>query len=181
MARNIKILIIRGKDLTQQDLEFINYSRKIEFGSESIIDPQPDNEDWDKIYFLAKSGDKLLAFGRLHKTEVTFMDKKYSVLGIATIAVSDKGKGIGKLLVLSMKKYIQEKEETGLGFCAKFITPFYIKCGLNVIIDGQKRFSYPAPSMYPDDDAIYIPGKNKLIEIMEKYPNEVAYLSRPHW
>src|SRR5947208_2962511 len=120
-----KLLIIQGKDLTPADLETINISRKEEFGADSkTISPKPSNEDWEKIYFLLREESTLLSYARLHDVEVTFLDKTYSILGIATTVSLQKGKGYGKKLTLGVKAYVKHSGKTALGFCNKFITPF---------------------------------------------------------
>ena len=176
-----QVIILPGKDLSKNDIETINKARLEKFGSTAIINPQSDNEDWTKIYFLAKNENRLVAFGRLHDVKVIFKNEIYDIFGIATVASIEKGKGYGKMLMTAMQNYIQKKGKTGLGFCNKAITPFYEKCNLGVIVKGQKRFYHPTSPRFHNSDVIYVAGKDNLIEKMLQHPSEIAKISRPHW
>ena len=62
---NTKLIIKRGKDLSDKELQTINYWRKKEFNSKSIINPQPGDDNWDKKYLILLSNeDKIVAFAR---------------------------------------------------------------------------------------------------------------------
>ncbi|GEM_PF-6946882 len=41
-----------GKELTQPELKIINDARVKHFNSKSVIKPLPENEDWEKLYFM---------------------------------------------------------------------------------------------------------------------------------
>ena len=178
---NFKTLILPGKDLSENDLKVINDSRFKEFNSQSLIKPLRDNEDWNKIYFLLKESEQLLAFGRLHDVNVECQEKTYQILGIATIVSVIKGKGYGFELMQSMKKYILSTGKTGIGFCNKNITEFYRKCGLGILENGQDRFEYSEPARYQGGDVIFIKGADDLIDRMVSDKNITARISRPQW
>lgn len=178
---SIHVTILAGKDLSKNAVETINQARLQEFGSTNAIVLQPNNENWEKIYFLAKDANRLVAFGRLHDVDVTFRSETYSIFGIATVIALEKGKGYGKLLMEEIKDYILKSGKTGLGFCNKTITIFYEKCGFGIIKEGQKRFHHSAPPRFQDSDAVYIGGKDDLIKKLFEYPHENAQVSRPHW
>lgn len=175
-----QVITISGRGLSKTDLDVINQSRIREFGSETLINPQPDNEDWKRLHFLVKSKGKLLSYGRLIEVEVTFMGRSFKILGIGSIASIIKRKGYGKLLVLAIKEHIKKTKKTGLGFCNKDTTEFYRQCGLGIMADGKKRFE-PGSTRFPEGDAVYIPGDDQLIEKILQQPGEVAHLSRPQW
>lgn len=177
----MEISILPGKDLSPQDIETINAARLKEFGSTTKIQPTPENDDWNKVYFLAKQGTELVAFGRLHDVDVTFLGNTYHILGIATIIALQKGKGYGKYLMEAMKKYIETSGQTAVGFCGNHNTPFYRKCGFEIIVEGQNLFQNPTPSRHKNSDVLYISGKDRLIETMLEHPTEIAQISRPHW
>lgn len=176
-----RLFTVTGKDLSSRDLSLINEFRKQEFGSESLIDPAPNNDDWDKLYFLVKEGERLLAFGRLHNVEVTFENQRYDTLGIATIVALSKRQGHGSQLMAGIRGHIEESGKTGFGFCAKELSDFYRKNGFLVMPDGITRFQHPTPPRFPAGDVLYLPGKDQLIEKMIQHPSEFAQISRPHW
>jgi hypothetical protein len=65
--------IVLGKDLSQEELDIINYNRKIEFNSSSDIHPLPGSDDWEKPYVLVRNEEvKLVSFGRMHYLRITF-------------------------------------------------------------------------------------------------------------
>lgn len=176
-----KVVIVQGKNLSTNDLGIINAARQKEFGSPVAIDPKPDNEEWEKQYFLARNGEKLVAFGRLHEVDVTFENQTYPIFGIATVIALEKGGGYGKTLMIAMKEYIEERGKTGIGFCSKDVTPFYEKCGYGILVDGQQEFHHPAPPKFEGSDVLYIDGEDRLVEKMLAHPGEIAELSKPHW
>ncbi len=176
-----QLLTVAGRDLSRADLDLINEFRKKEFGSESVIDPEPSNEEWDKLYFLVKEAERLLAFGRLHDVKVTFQNQVYDTLGIATVIALVKGQGHGSQLMSGMRTHIEQAGKTGFGFCNKDTSPFYQKNGFQIMADGVSRFQHSTPARFPEGDVLYLPGTDQLMEKMIQQPNEVAYLSRPHW
>lgn len=181
MNNKLQITNVLGKELSSEDIKTINTTRLQEFGSKEAINPQPNNDDWTKVYFLEREKEYLVAFGRLHNVTITFRNADYHIFGIATVVALEKGKGYGKLLLNTMQTYIQKAGKTGIGFCNQKITPFYKKCGFGIIPDGQKRFEYSKQPRFTGSDAIYIKGEDGLVNKMLEFPNETAHLSRPHW
>jgi len=188
LEEETSVVIRLGKDLSNNELNIINDYRKKEFNSQSLINPQPDNEHWKKKFFLLK--DKkgfLLAFARLHETEVEFKDKRFPVLGIATLVAVKKGYGFGKHLMIYMKKYIQDTGITGLGYCNKKLTEYYRRIGFGIIEDGTLKTLYrDSEGKHHHDnwgggDAIYVEGKDNLIKEILANQSENIFIFRPHW
>ncbi len=181
------VSLVYGKDLVQEDLDMINKHRELEFGSPSGIKPMPGNDDWEKVYFLLKKGNELVAFGRLHSIKVEFRSASYSILGIATIVAIKKMEGYGKLLMKEIKKHIERSGKTAIGFCESAISEFYKKCDYSVLVDGVKSFIFlneqmsPTPPRPGSSDVIYIDGEDKLFEEICKYPDEKIIASRISW
>lgn len=181
MIEGAQVITIPGRDLVFSDLDVINNTRRREFGSESIINPQSDNEDWIKPYFLAKKGEQLLAFGRIHEVSIKFHDQIYEVLGTATLAAVVRGQGFGELVSLAMSSFVRSVGKTSIGFNDSNLSPFYLKNGREIMINGITRFVASVPARFPEGDANYIRGGDGLIEQMMQHPDEIAQLSRPHW
>lgn len=181
MKDTLTVSIILGKELTQDEVKIINEARLNEFGSTNKINPNPNNEDWEKKYFLVKEKQHMVAFGRLHEVEVLFDKKKYHILGIATIIALEKGRGYGILLMSEIKKYLQQLRKTGVGFCEREVSPFYEKCGYNILRKGNVRFQYDTPSPHPDDDVLYLNGEDNLMKKIIENPDLNAIISRPQW
>lgn len=182
------VLVVSGKDLSLEDLETINTHRKAEFNSSTPIVATPENENWDKPYFLLRGGKELLAFGRLHDVEVQFQGKDYPILGIATIIAIKKGEGHGKLLMTKMKEYIEATGKTAIGFCDPAMAAFYEKSGYSIIKGGVQRVTYmesgsevPVPESRAQGDVIYLPGKDDLILRIQEHPEEKLTAFRAPW
>jgi hypothetical protein len=181
MQNEVYIDKVPGRKLSQAEISLINQARLENFGSTVPVNPQPDNEDWNKLYFLAKQQNQLLAFGRLHNLNIAFQEESYPILGIATIIAITKGQGIGTRLIASIREYIQQSGLTGLGFCEKKLSSFYQNRGFSIIEDSDDKFVYPGPLRFPGGDAIYIDGKDKLMEKILKTPEHKAILPLPQW
>jgi len=175
--------IVLGEDLNQNDLEIINTQRKSAFASDNSPIHLRDIQGLHQKFFLLRDRDStLLSFGRLHSLRVLFRKREYSILGIATIVSIQKGKGYGKALVEEMKKYIQENNKTGIGFCHAGNTGFYQKCNIGFLRNGTERFAFSDKQAQSTlEDAIYYEGQDKLITQMLQYPQEKVVVSRSAW
>lgn len=183
-----KIIIKRGKDLTDNELSVINYWRKKEFNSKSVIQPQPGDDNWNKKYFiLLNDKKKIVAFARLHDVNLEFLGKEYNIIGLATLISTERGLGHGKQLTLEMKKHIEGLGKTGIGFCNKKLTKFYRKCGFGIIADGTLRFLYKddegklIKDPWGGGDVIYLKSNDGLIKEILTHPNEKVISYRQHW
>lgn len=177
--------IKEGKDLSDEEVQLINKFRKSELGSESIISVAPNNENWTKKFFLVREDNIIVAFGRLHEVDVEFIDKKYSVFGIAGIVALKKGMGYGRELIKAMISYAQKDGKDILGFCEPKVSGFYEKCGLS-IIKGNDRFLYKDldGKLHKKDeggDSMYLRGSDNLITEILENPSEPIIILRPHW
>lgn len=182
MSEALRILYLPGKDISDEDLSIINAARRVAFGLASRgIEIAPGNDEWEKLYFLAKRDEALLAFARIHDVGVTFLGKKYQILGIGTLVALPEAPGAGRQLALGVRDYIRERKQTGLAFCTPELARIYQRFGMGRIEKGQDRFFYPGPTRFASSDAVYISGKDGLIERMLERLREVAHLSRPHW
>lgn len=186
MNTTVETLIHLGKDLTQEELHVINAHRKLEFNSASDIAPNPDNENWEKIFVLIKLENDLVAFGRLHDIEVKFKSKIYDVFGIATIVAVRKGHGYGTMVMKAIEQYVIKSGKTAIGFCTPNVSDFYRKCGYGIIKDGMQRFVFidngqRAKIERPDDYALYLPGKDDFIDQLQRHPKEKMTAYRNPW
>lgn len=178
--------LVYGRDLSPTDLSTINERRKAEFGSRFMINPKPNNREWNKPYFLAREGSKLLAFGRLDRIQVEFRDATHEILGIASIVAMEKGQGYGTALMRRMKECIEASGLTAIGFCRQDVAAFYPKCGYSLLMAGQRRFAFTVdgtltPSTHPDDHVLYLEGRDKLVTQMREHPGDLVTAFRPIW
>ncbi|MBW3568590.1 GNAT family N-acetyltransferase [Candidatus Parcubacteria bacterium] len=186
VGQHVSTSLVYGKDLNPQDLGTINLNRKIEFNSEPF-QPTPDNENWDKPYFMVKDGDELLAFGRLHSVGVELQGMPSEILGVATIISIHKSEGHGRTLMEYMRQHIEETGMTAIGFCGQHNSEFYRKCGFSILPKGTHRFTFLndkgeiAKPHYPDSDVLYIDGNDHLIETLVANPTESITAYRPAW
>jgi hypothetical protein len=182
MIEGVSLIAVPGRDLHPKDVDSINEARLQVFGSNSKpISPRSNPEEARKAYFLAKKGQVLLAFGRIHEVRLGFMDQEYNILGTATLVSVVKGHGFGRMVASAMTDYVKSTGKTSVGFNEKRLSPMYKECGREILPDGVERFAAPEPPKYPDDDVNYIRGKDGLISKMLEHPDEVARLSRAHW
>jgi hypothetical protein len=181
------IQIKHGRELTDKELEIINKARFEKFGSKNVIHPMPDNEDWEKLYFIkyTDSGD-VGAFARYHNVSVEFNGKTYEILGSATLIALIPGKGYGAEVKKEMIKFAQEQGKTSIGFCNPKLSDYYASLGCGIIKDGAKRFYQKEKDgnlkqFMLGNDVLYIEGKDNLISEMLKYPDLPVVCSRYHW
>ena|SRR5258708_1896106 len=184
MIEGVAIQIVSGRHLSPEDLDVINRVRREEFGSESVVKPEPGNEDWTKPYFLARRGpQELLAFGRIHTVPVRFSGQIYEILGTATLAAVVKGHRYGRLVSEAMTDYVRATGKTSIGFNTPALSSFYVKNGREIMEHGVVRFQAPESPKYPDDDVNYVQGADGLIErmLLEENKDQVVHLPRIHW
>jgi len=187
-AMKNKLFFKKGKNLTQEELEIVNFWRKKEFNSQNLVTPRPGNDDWNKIYTLLNSpSNNILAFGRIHDVNLEFMGESYSVFGIATLIATVKGKGYGSEVLNGQLSYAEKRDKTVIGFCNKKLTEYYRKRGLLILEDGAERFLYKDDddklheNPWGGGDVIYINGKDNLMDLVIKNPEEKVISYRQHW
>lgn len=135
----------------------------------------PALEDFSKdIFFLLRDGKKIMAVGALTPVKIKYNNKDYNILGITEIISLVKKKGYGKILMKSILDYLKKKGKTGVGFCARKTSPFYIKSGLKVKKDIIKRFLYNPKNKEEEKevkdilkqgrDILYVEGKDNFMK-----------------
>lgn len=177
-----KILIKQVKKLSPKEMNFMNRQRVKEFGADAT-------KIWKKDYplnslvFFVLEKKSIVAFGLLRPVNLTYLNKRYNILGICSIISIIKKKGYGKDLIQGIIIYLKKTEKTGLGFTGK--TEFFKKAGLGTKKNFIKRFVYFNPrtgkKIYDyDGDGIYYEGKDKLITRILS-TKSIAYIPILHW
>ena len=182
------VLVKRGSELSEKEIEQINNTWRGAWPDTDLLDSERREEFASETYFLAFSEDKIVSVGRLIPVELEFMGKTYMIEGIADMVSAHKGKGYGKKVMNEMVHYLEEKGETGIGFCSSRNSPFYMKCGLEIAKDKLGDFLYKHPdgnatkSEDPeDDDIVYKDGKDHLMDKVLTHPEEKVFIHREHW
>ncbi len=174
--------LIKNKSLKNVEKEFINNSRVADWGEENRKDFEKDFEP-DTEWFFVKYNNKTLSFGCLRPITITYLGKKYEIMGICSILSLEKGKGYGRTLIEEMIKYLKKKGNTGLGFTVK--TEFFKKAGLKAEKDFIQRFVYKnlktgEEIIDNEGDGIYYNGKDNFIKKVLSNKSKV-YIDIPHW
>ena len=178
--------------MSKKELDFINKIRVDEFGRKGVIDFTK-NSRKGAIMFFVREKEKVVSIGMLLPIKINYLDKKYDILGIASIISVEKGKGYGLTLMGEIVKYIKSKRKTGLGFCGRRLLKFYERCGLK----SEKRFGIRFALKDPKTgkikfeakndigDGIYYEGKDKFISKVLRTKSVGYYwvpnLKHPHW
>lgn len=176
-------IVKSGRDLTDKELGIVNKYRKIEFNSKNSIDPQLGNEDWENNYFLVKDDqESVLAFGVIRVTEIEFRRKIYPVLEFISVVSIVKRRGYGSLVMEEMKKYSSKEGKTLIGFCISDLVPFYLKTGFETTMGSKDRFCFKKDKWsFPGEtpgEAVYVRGRDCLIDGMLQHPQEEIYVTR---
>src|SRR5690606_23615015 len=90
---------IKGKDLSQRDLNMINRYRRVRLNRTSVWDHKENNKFHDRTFFLAKDGKYLLSFGTLRTVSIYIDEKPYDIWGLQAVISVIQGKGYGKALM----------------------------------------------------------------------------------
>lgn len=183
LPKGVYVVVKPGKELTSGELETINIYRKIAFDSNVPTNPKPGNEDWEYKYFLGKDEkENILVFGILRNTQIEFIDKIYFVLEFISVVSIQKRKGYGSYLMNQIKEYAKKENKTLIGFCTDDLVPFYLKNGFETTASSTERFIFKKDQWsFPGEtpgEAIYIGGKDGLVEEMSKDPQQKAYITR---
>jgi predicted GNAT family N-acyltransferase len=178
---NLKVEIVKSKDLNKKDKHTLEELRVKEFGEENRKDFKKDYEP-DTLWVMIKKKDKIVSFGGIRPIKLKYQGKFYHIGGMCSTISVIKKKGYGKIMVNVMKDYSEETGKTILGFTNQ--TKFFEKAGLGTKKKFIKRFIWiksNGEKIYDNDgDGIYYEGKDKLISKMlkNKFP---AYIFVEFW
>lgn len=135
----MEIILKKGSELTYEELDQIKSAIFREFKVSFRIEDQSP----DKLFFLLKEQDKILAMGALWKVKpVIFDGQEYSFLAVLNVVANEKGKGYGRQVVDGMRKYAIKQDKTCFGFCMPKNKGFYEKCGFQIEEKSTQRFVY---------------------------------------
>ena len=186
----MKTEIIKGKDISQKQIDFINKSRIKQYGKD--INLFSKKQQKDAVFFFVEDDNKIGSLGLLMDIKMNYLGKNYSIRGIGGILSIEKGKGYGKILINAMVDYLEKTGKTGLGFCSEENSKFYEKAGLKTSKNLNLRFEMKNPKTGetekdPDGGCtgIYYNGKDNLISKVLKTKSIGYYwfpgLNEPHW
>lgn len=180
---NIKVEIISGKDLNQEDLDLINKYRKIRLDRTSTWDHQNNNYFHDRLFFTVKDNGKLVSFGTLRSIKVYIDKQEVDIMGIQAVISIVQGKGYGKILMKEMIKYAKENKLILVGFCEHKNAEFYIKSGLEVFENKNLNFIFVKENgeEYTEEgDVIYYSAKDSIIKDTLLNNKKIKHFI-PHW
>lgn len=131
--------IKNGLELSGSERKQIQYSLLREFNV-----PFPTREQLtNKTFFLLKEGNEILSMGAMLLTyPVVFKNQNFKIYGFVNIISNIKSKGYGKTVVAMMKKFLSDKNASGIGFCKPSNQGFYERCGLTIDTTSTQRFVY---------------------------------------
>jgi predicted N-acetyltransferase YhbS len=183
-----EVIIKKGKELTQKEINLMDNARIADYGENTKMFKKDEQKS---IFFFVKSEGQIVSFGMLKPIKMTYLGKKYNLLGIGNILSIKKGKGFGKILIHSMIEYLKMKGKTGLGFCGKSNVLFYKKAGFETRNKFSFRFVLKNPwtgKITPDDEnctGIYSNGRDDFIKKVISTKSVGYYwvprMECPHW
>ncbi len=181
----VRIKIIKGTSLSSELVKKIGAVWKKEFDDGITIDKKQDFAD-DLFFIVFNQKSQILSVGRLRPVHILFLSRKYDISGIADIVSIVRKKGYGKILMLTMYKYLKNRKLTGIGFCFRENSLFYKKCGFRILKNSVQRFLYKNPQGktiidLEDDDIFYLNGRDKFVKQIISHSQEKVLISRPHW
>jgi GNAT superfamily N-acetyltransferase len=181
MNMQTRIEVKQGGKLSTKEISHISEAKRKEWNT-----PPLDDEQKEEIFVLIKDQDNnILAHGQLIKIDnVTFMDEKFTLMGIGGIISTIRGKGYGRKLMEAIRDYLAVNQLIGVGFTG--IPAFYEKCGFLsdkyllqqfVYIDGNKRITN-----ITDECLVYFDPEDKLMnKVIQNPKNEVILPRPPDW
>ncbi|VVB79187.1 Uncharacterised protein [uncultured archaeon] len=180
----IKVEIIKGNKISGKLLNFINMQRKKDFEENNDFIKK---DHKDTLFFIIKADGEVVSFGLLRNIKINYHKKNYYVKGIGGILSVKKKKGFGKILMKAMTNYLKETNQTGIGFCGSFVTPFYKKSGMKIKNNSITKFFYIDPKTKkeflgddPECDMIYIEGRDKFVSKILRTKERIQ-IPIPHW
>lgn len=176
-------VVKKGNKLSDSEIKKINQVMAREFKAS----PSDKEKLAKTLFFLLKSGRKILAIGKLISIEpVYFQGESFSIMGIGGVAANDKGKGYGKKIIIAIVDYLSEHNKTGVGFCTLRNKVFYEKCGLKVDADIIKRFVFKdrekTITNEGDDCVVFYEKPDGLMKkVLAASHQEILLPRKPDW
>lgn len=135
----MKLFIKSGEKITDGEFEQI----KEAFFREFKEGPSHKSDLQNNCIFLLKDEQEILGIGMLIPVEpVKFSNETFKILGIGGIVANGRGKGYGKKVMQTIKKFLEKKNVTGVGFCGEYNIGFYQKCGFKINRESIRQFIY---------------------------------------
>ena len=135
----MEIILKKSSELTENELAQIKDAIFREFKVPFKIEDQSP----DKLFFLLKKQNTILAMGALWEVKPVLFDSEvFSFFGVLNVVANEKGKGYGKQVILAMREYLTKNNKTGFGFCMQKNKGFYGKCGFQIEENSTQRFVY---------------------------------------
>lgn len=179
----MEVLIRKGTELDQGEIDQVDEVRRREFGAQ----PLKGKDFGDNLFFFLVEKGRLLVVGGLISIEpVHFAGESFSLLGIGGVAANEKGRGYGGQVVREIKRYLERVGKTGVGFCKVDNRGFYEKCGFSIDEASLRRFVYLTGNERitntTDDLLIYVDGKDNFMKkVLTDLEGDVILPRPPDW
>ena len=178
----MKIEIKKGKELSDETINFMADARIKEYGENS---KDVKNEEQESIFFFVKDGGKIVSFGMCKPVKIIYNGMKYDIYGLASVLSVIKGKGYGKILVDKMLKYVKKKSKSAIGFFGDKNWGFYEKTGFAIKKDLCNRFFYDYGDEKKNKEemeghGVYYNGKDNFIKKVLS-TKEIVNIPMRHW
>lgn len=176
----MELIIKLGSQLTSREIQQINLAKNREFKAPPLSKAQLQAT----THFLLVENDKIFATGELISiNNIKFNSKIYNILGIGGIVANTKAQGFGKQIMTAIKKYLLEKNKSGVGFCLSKNKGFYEKCGFFVDDEAINRFVYYTGGKRITDTwdhcVFYLNSSDNFMRDVLLNPNLEIFLPRP--
>jgi len=177
----MKHSIVTSHTISHEVIATINTQRREVFGDDFSgdfeIDPTPTN---NRLFMLVEDGHDLKAFGTLQSVQLTISDVSYVVRGIGNIVAIERGGGFGRYLMESIRTYLQDTEQIGLGFCAPHLVDFYNGCGYTVTTDYTSRFRFQDDTLNPTSYVLWFDPIGDFDHQLRQ-SQDFIYSNQPFW
>lgn len=179
-----RLRIITGSKLSKEEVITINRIFQDAFSNKNTLEIGTKKQYEKNIFFILAEGKKILSIARLRQTKITFMGKKYDVLGIGDMVSVTERRGYGKKVMGAIHKYAQSRKEICFGYCKRINSPFYQKSGFKIINNLVRRFIYinsdgKVVKNSFDNDLIVHPKDKNFIAMLLKNSKEKVLLEHP--
>lgn len=161
-TNELEHVIKLGSALSDHELQQLNSSLNREFG----LSLQSKEQLNDRLFFLLKNNDEIIAFGALLTVNpVYFNGEEFSLMGFVNVVSNIKGKGYGKQIITKMIDYLRSNKKTAIGFTHPRNQIFYEKCGCIFPSISTKRFVTKAGETNQDGQRIfYVEGEDQFMQ-----------------